>query len=91
MLAFAGVPSKFFGGPWPAGVALQVHVAPDDEVLDPGEADVAIALAEEEAADGEAFRYPGTAHLIADSSLPSYDPDAALLILERTKEFLARL
>jgi dienelactone hydrolase len=91
VLAFAGIPTHFFGDGWPAGVALQVHVAPDDEMLDEGEADVAVALAEQEAADGEAFRYPGTAHLIVDSSLPSYDPDSARLILERTLAFLGRL
>jgi len=34
--------------------------------------------------------YPGDQHLFADSSLASYDPDAAALLTQRVLDFLAR-
>jgi dienelactone hydrolase len=37
------------------------------------------------------FLYPGDQHLFADSSLSSYDPDAAALLTERVSDFLATL
>jgi dienelactone hydrolase len=37
------------------------------------------------------FVYPGDRHLFADSSLPSYDADAAALVVQRSREFLDRL
>ena len=39
--------------------------------------------------DGELFIYAGCGHLFADSSLPSYDPEATELMTERVLEFLA--
>jgi dienelactone hydrolase len=33
-------------------------------------------------------RYPGSAHLFADSSLADYDPQAAELLMERVLAFL---
>jgi dienelactone hydrolase len=42
------------------------------------------------AADGELFLYPGDRHLFADSSLPSYDQDAAALLTRRVLDFLSR-
>ena len=38
----------------------------------------------------ELFLYPGDKHLFADSSLPSYDADAAALLTKRVLDFLAR-
>ncbi|MDP9319288.1 MAG: dienelactone hydrolase family protein, partial [Actinomycetota bacterium] len=35
--------------------------------------------------------YPGDRHLFADSSLPSYDADAAALVVQRSREFLDRV
>jgi dienelactone hydrolase len=37
------------------------------------------------------FVYPGDRHLFADNSLPSYDADAAALVVQRSREFLDRL
>ena len=45
----------------------------------------------EEAGDGELFLYPGDQHLFADSSLPSYDADAAALLGQRVLNFLDRI
>jgi dienelactone hydrolase len=90
VLLHSAVPSSEFDGPWPAGVALQLHLTAEDERLDPGELDAAEALAAE-AADGTLYVYPGTGHLIADNSLPEFEPESAALILSRTKEFLDRM
>ncbi|WP_454299484.1 hypothetical protein [Salana multivorans] len=35
------------------------------------------------------FIYPGDQHLFADSSLSAYDPEAAALLLERSKALLS--
>lgn len=37
----------------------------------------------------ELFLYSGDQHYFADSSLPSYDPDAAALLERRVLEFLS--
>jgi dienelactone hydrolase len=37
----------------------------------------------------ELFLYPGEQHYFADATLPSYDPDAAVLLTERVLSFLA--
>jgi dienelactone hydrolase len=41
--------------------------------------------------DGELFTYPGDKHLFEDSSLPSYDAEAAALLQKRVLEFLGRV
>jgi dienelactone hydrolase len=35
--------------------------------------------------------YPGDQHYFADSSLPSFDPEAAALLTKRVLDFLARV
>ena len=40
---------------------------------------------------GALFVYPGNQHLFTDSSLPSFDPDATSLVIQRSREFLDRL
>ena len=44
-----------------------------------------------EAEDGDLFLYPGDRHLFADSSLSSYDADAAELLNRRVLAFLDRI
>ena len=39
----------------------------------------------------ELFIYPGDKHLFTDSSLPSYDQEAAALVIRRSVEFLDKL
>jgi dienelactone hydrolase len=53
-----------------------------------GDIDAARALVEE-AEDGELFLYPGDQHYFADSTQPSYDPEAATLLKQRVLDFLA--
>jgi dienelactone hydrolase len=78
-------------GPWPAGVPVQIHGMDNDPIF-AGEGD--IDAAREIAAtvpDAELFLYPGDQHYFADSSLPSYDPAAAELLMRRVLEFLRRV
>lgn len=90
VLLYSAIPAEEFGGPWPADVAVQIHLAEHDANLEEGELDGAKALASE-AADGEIYLYPGTAHLIAEKGFADYDAASAGLILDRTKAFLDRL
>jgi dienelactone hydrolase len=82
------LPVSEFGAAWPDGVPVQVHAMDADPFfVDEGDIDAARALVDE-AKDAELFLYPGDQHLFADSSLPSYDPDAAALLRERVLSFL---
>lgn len=76
-------------GQWPAGVPVQIHGGVDDEWF-AEDLEFAQQLADS-SPTAELFRYSGTKHLFADSSLDSYDPEAAGLLLGRTLSFLAAL
>jgi dienelactone hydrolase len=83
------VPVSEFGTAWPAGVPVQIHGADADPFFAAeGDIDAARALVGS-AEDAELFVYPGDRHLFADSSLPSYDADAAKLLTQRVLDFLA--
>lgn len=78
-------------GPWPDGVPVQIH-GMDHDPFFVGEGDIEAAREIVAAADdGELFLYPGDQHYFADSSLPSYDPEATRLLTERVLAFLARV
>ncbi len=78
-------------GPWPDGVAAQIHGKDDDPFFaHEGDIDAARALVEA-VADAELFVYPGEQHLWVDRSLPAHDPEAAALLTSRALEFLGRL
>lgn len=87
LLYHGGIAPSHFGTPWPGGVALQVHLTEHDEWSELDEAEALVG----DAADGELFLYPGSAHLFTDASLDEYDRDAATLVLERTRALLDRL
>jgi dienelactone hydrolase len=80
-------------GPWPDGVPVQIHGMDRDPFFAlEGDIDAARDLVETVGPDlGRLFVYPGDGHLFADSSLPSYDADAAALVVLRSREFLDRL
>ena len=82
----AAFPASEFGGSWPEGVPLQIHMMEEDEwALE----DLPAARELVESVDGaELFLYPGDRHLFADSSLTDYDEGAATLLLERVRRFL---
>ena len=87
-LLFSGCfPPSEFGGPWPQGVPLQIHMMEADEWVLEGDLDAARQLAET-VESAELFLYPGDRHLFADNSLPDYDEEAAALLTERVLSFL---
>ncbi|MEJ7742750.1 MAG: dienelactone hydrolase family protein [Nocardioidaceae bacterium] len=82
------VPTSEFGSGWPDGVPVQIHgMEGDPYFAGEGDIDAARALVDE-AEDAKLFLYPGDQHLFADSSLPSYDPEAAALLTQRVLDFL---
>ncbi|HET9507789.1 MAG TPA: dienelactone hydrolase family protein [Gaiellaceae bacterium] len=89
LLFSAALPASEFGGAWPPGVPLQIHMMEDDEWA---EEDLPAARELVETSDGaELFLYPGDRHLFADSSLPDYDEGAATLLERRVLAFLERI
>lgn len=85
---YSCVPVSEFGA-WPAGAPVQIHGMDADPIfVGEGDIDAARALVEE-AEDGQLFLYPGDQHYFADSSLPSYDPEATALLTRRVLDFLA--
>jgi len=91
LLFYSCMPVSEFGTAWPAGVPVQIHGADADPYfVDEGDIDAARELVES-ADQAELFLYPGDQHYFADSSLPSYDPDATKLLTERVLDFLAKL
>jgi dienelactone hydrolase len=88
LLFHSCVPTSEFGGAWPEEVPVQVHGMEADEFfVDEGDLDAARALVAA-APDAELFLYPGKQHLFVDSSLPSYDEQAAALLTRRVLGFL---
>ncbi|MEH0937188.1 dienelactone hydrolase family protein [Micromonospora psammae] len=83
------IPPSEFGGPWPAGVPVQVHGMDADPIFS-GEGDLTAARElVESTGQAELFVYPGDRHLFVDASLPSYDKDAAELLTWRVLDFLS--
>jgi dienelactone hydrolase len=80
-------------GPWPGGVPVQIHGMDKDPFFAlEGDIDAARELVETVGPGlAQLFVYPGDRHLFTDSSLPSYDADAAALVVQRSREFLRRV
>jgi len=88
LLFYSCVPVSAFGSAWPDGVPVQVHGLDADPIfVGEGDIDAARELVDQ-AKDAELFLYPGDQHYFADSSLPSYDPDATALLTQRVLDFL---
>jgi dienelactone hydrolase len=86
LLFSATFPASEFGGSWPPGVPLQIHMMEEDEWA---VEDMPAARELVETVDGaELVLYPGDRHLFADSSLPDYDEAAAELLGRRVLDFL---
>jgi dienelactone hydrolase len=87
LLFYSCVPVGAFGS-WPEGLSAQVHgMDADPFFTEEGDIDAARELVGQ-AKDAELFLYPGDQHYFADSTLPSYDPDATALLLQRVLGFL---
>jgi dienelactone hydrolase len=88
LLFYSCVPAAEFGS-WPDGVPVQIHGMDADPIFtEEGDLDAARALVAS-VKRAELFLYPGEQHYFADATLPSYDPDAAVLLTERVLSFLA--
>lgn len=87
LLFSAAFPPSEFGGPWPQGVLLQIHMMEDDEWVLEGDLDAAREL-DKTIEGAELFLYSGDRHLFADNSLPDFDEKAAALLTERVLAFL---
>src|SRR5215212_10666889 len=87
VLLHGAIPPSEFGGAWPPGVPLQIHLMEDDEFALEGDLEAAREL--DDTVEGAAlFLYPGDRHLFTDSSLSDYDEDAARLVEQRVVAFL---
>ena len=86
----AAMPPEEFGGAWREGLPLQIH-GMDADPWFCGEDLVAAKALVADVDGAELFLYPGDRHLFADSSLASYDPEAASLLTRRVLEFLSPL
>jgi dienelactone hydrolase len=89
LLFYSCIPVSEFSSSWPQSVPVQIHGMDDDPYF-VGEGDIEAARAlVAEAEDAELFLYPGNQHYFADSTLPSYDPEATALLTQRVLDFLA--
>jgi dienelactone hydrolase len=77
-------------GPWPDGVPVQIHGMDQDPFFAlEGDIDAARELVATVGPELAAlFVYPGDRHLFTDSSLPSYDAEAAALVVKRSRALL---
>ena len=88
LVLHSAIEPEEFGGPWPAGLPLQIHTMTEDSW---GDADTARSLAGR-VREAEVFLYPGDRHLFTDRSLPDHhDEAAAALVTERALAFLAAI
>ncbi len=88
LLFYACVPVTEFSPTWPDEVPAQIHgMDADPFFVGEGDVDAARELVEQ-AKDAELFLYPGDQHYFTDSSLPSFDPEATSLLIQRVLEFL---
>ena len=80
-------------GPWPDELPVQIHGMDRDPFFGlEGDVDSAREIVEAAGSErAELFLYPGDRHLFTDRSLPSYDEEAAALVVKRSREFLDRL
>lgn len=85
------ISGKWAFGPWPDGVAIQIHAMDNDPIfMGDGDIDAAREIAQK-VEKAELFLYPGDQHLFVDNSLPSYDADATALLTNRAIAFLDRV
>ena len=92
LLLHACLPVSEFGERWPDGVPVQVHGMDADPFFAEEDGDLDAARELVASTDqAELFLYPGDEHLFTDSSLASYEPAAAQLVMERVLAFLEKV
>jgi dienelactone hydrolase len=89
LLIYGVVPFTEFGDAWPDDVPVQIHAMDNDAwFLE----DLPSAQALSDSTDAaELFLYSGDKHLFADASTSDYDAEAAALLMDRVRAFLAAL
>ena len=88
LLFHSCVPVAEFSESWPDNVPAQIHAMEEDPYfVGDGDLDAARELVAS-TPHAELFLYPGREHLFSDSSLPSYDEEAASLLRARVLDFL---
>jgi len=88
LLFYSCVPVTEFSPTWPDEVPAQIHgMDADPFFVGEGDIDAARDLVEQ-AKDAELFLYQGDQHYFADSTQPSFDPEATSLLIQRVLEFL---
>ena len=88
LLFHSCIPVSEFSETWPQGVPVQIHAMDGDGFfVGDGDLDAARALVDV-VREANLFLYQGDKHLFADSSLSSYDDDAAALLMRRVLQFL---
>lgn len=91
LLLEACAPVSEFGDTWPQEVPVQIHGMDADPFFAmEGDVDAARAIVGA-FVDGELFLYSGDRHLFTDSSLPTYDEQAATQVNHRVLGFLDRI
>jgi dienelactone hydrolase len=85
LLHGGGIPPSEFEVPWPTGVPMQIHASEADPWVERETVDQVVRDT-----GGEAFFYPGSAHLFTDRSWHEYDETSTALVLQRTLAFLDR-
>jgi dienelactone hydrolase len=89
VLLHSAIPPEEFGGPWPEGLPLQMHIMESDPLAAGEGGDLEVARQLADTIDGaELWLYPGEGHLFADRSLPEYDSGAAALVIRRVLDLL---
>ncbi|MEO6941394.1 MAG: dienelactone hydrolase family protein [Terrimesophilobacter sp.] len=88
VLCYSCLPVSEFSESWPEGVPVQIHgMDADPYFADEGDLDAARELVAS-TENAELFVYSGDQHYFADSTLPSYRPEAAELLMSRVLAFL---
>jgi dienelactone hydrolase len=91
VLVSGAISPSEFGGAWPRGVRLQMHMMDADVVVvQDGDLEVARTLADT-VEDAQIYLYAGDQHLFIDESVADYDQPAAALLTDRTIGFLDAL
>jgi carboxymethylenebutenolidase len=68
--------------------AVQLHVAPGDDLFDPDEEAEALRGFEQAGIRVERYEYPGLGHWFAEVGSPAYDEEGTRLATERSLTFL---
>ncbi len=89
LLVHSCIPTAEFGGPWPQGIPVQIHLMEADEwVLPPNEDLDAARQIEATVETAKLYLYPGERHLFTDNTLPDYDEKATTLLTARALSLL---